>query len=137
MGLVHLRRIVAAFALVTLAAPAVRAQDARHPYTVPHVLRYATAEDIVGLNNHLNAQGTLSFMSSLTMAWLLKFDRENKPIPELALAVPTQANHGISADGKTITYHLRKDAKWSDGVPFTSDDVRFSANVVLDSSNNE
>jgi streptogramin lyase len=26
---------------------------ARHPYTIPHVLRYATAEDIVGLNPHL------------------------------------------------------------------------------------
>jgi peptide/nickel transport system substrate-binding protein len=137
MGLVHLRRIAAAFALVAFAAPAVRAQDARHRYTVPHVLRYATAEDIVGLNPHLNAQGTLAFMSSLTMAWLLRFDRANKPVPELALAVPTQANHGISADGKTITYHLRKDAKWSDGVPFTSDDVRFSTDVVLDSSNNE
>ena len=29
------------------------AGGARHPYTVPHVLRYATAEDIAGLNPHL------------------------------------------------------------------------------------
>ncbi|HEY0395889.1 MAG TPA: peptide ABC transporter substrate-binding protein [Candidatus Elarobacter sp.] len=109
----------------------------RHPYTVPHVLRYATAEDIVGLNPHLSQQTVLSYMSSLTMAWLVKFDHENRPVPELATAVPTPANGGISKDGLTITYHLRKDAKWSDGVPFTADDVVFSTKVVLNPANNE
>ncbi|HEX3549279.1 MAG TPA: peptide ABC transporter substrate-binding protein [Candidatus Elarobacter sp.] len=113
------------------------AQGARHPYTIPHVLRYATGEDIVGLNPHLNSQLTLSFMSSLTMAWLLRYDRENRPIPELATAVPSNANGGISADGKRITYHLRRDAKWSDGAPFTSADVKFSAEVVRNPANNE
>lgn len=109
----------------------------RHPWTVPHVLRYATAEDIVGLNPHLNQQLTLAYMAELTMAWLLRTDAHNDPVPELATAVPTQANGGISADGKTITYHLRKDAKWSDGVPFTADDVVFSTRVVLNPANNE
>ncbi len=71
------------------------------------------------------------------MAWLLKYDRRNRPVPELATAVPSRANGGISADGKTITYHLRRDAKWSDGAPFTSADVRFSADVVRNPANNE
>jgi peptide/nickel transport system substrate-binding protein len=115
----------------------VRAADQRHPYTIPHVLRYATGEDIVGLNPHLNQQLTLAFMSSNTMAWLVKYDRRDDPVPELALAVPTRANGGISADGKTITYHLRHGAKWSDGVGFTADDVRFSVGVVLNPANNE
>ena len=114
-----------------------RAADQRHPYTIPHVLRYATAEDIVGLNPHLNPQLTLALMSSNTMAWLVKYDRRNRPVPELALAVPSRSNGGISSDGKTITYHLRRDAKWSDGVPFTADDVRFSVGVVLNPANNE
>jgi peptide/nickel transport system substrate-binding protein len=123
---------------VTIAAPGpAGSQDGRHGYTIPHVLRYATGEDIVGLNPHLNAQGTLSYMSSLTMAWLIRYDHDNKPVPELATSVPTLANHGISKDGKTITYHLRTDAKWSDGVPFTSADVKFSVAVVQDSDNNE
>jgi len=51
--------------------------------------------------------------------------------------VPTKANGGISPDGLTITYHLRKNAKWSDGVPFTADDVLFSIDVVLNPKNNE
>ncbi len=113
------------------------AQGSRHPYTIPHVLRYATGEDIVGLNPHLVTQTTLSYMSSLTMAWLLRFDKHNHPVPELATVVPSRANGGISADGKTITYHLRRDAKWSDGAPFTADDVVFSVEVVRNPNNNE
>ncbi len=109
----------------------------RHPYTIPHVLRYATAEDIVGLNPHLNAQTVLGYMSSLAMAYLTKFDRRNRPVPELSTSVPTQANGGISRDGLTITWHLRRDAKWSDGVPFTADDVVFSTKAVLNPANNE
>jgi len=101
------------------------------------VLRYATGEDIVGLNPHLAQQLTLTYMSSLTMAWLVKYDKQNQPVPELATVVPSKANGGISRDGKTITYHLRHDAKWSDGVPFTADDVRFSSDVVRNPANNE
>lgn len=101
------------------------------------MLRYATGEDIVGLNPHLNPQVTLALMSSLTMAWLVRYDARNRPVPELATAVPSRANGGVSADGTTITYHLRRDAKWSDGVPFTAEDVRFSIDVVRNPKNNE
>lgn len=31
-----------------------------------------------------------------------------------------------SADHKVLTFHLRKDAVWSDGVPITADDVRWT-----------
>jgi peptide/nickel transport system substrate-binding protein len=111
--------------------------NGRHPYTIPHTLRYATAEDITGLNPHLAQQTVVSYMSSLAMAWLTKYDHENRPIPELSTVVPTQQNGGISKDGLSITWHLRKDAKWSDGVPFTADDVVFSTKVVLSPANNE
>ncbi len=140
MAVPVLSRRAAALALAACCAlgPAASgAQAQRHPYTIPHVLRYATGEDIVGLNPHLNPQLTLSFMSSLTMAWLVRYDRANKPVPELATAVPSQANGGVSSDGKTITYHLRRDAKWSDGAPFTAADVKFSVDVVRNPANNE
>jgi peptide/nickel transport system substrate-binding protein len=104
---------------------------------VPHVLRYATAEDIVGLNPHLSQQTVLSYMSSLTMGWLTKFDHENRPVPYLTTVVPTQANGGISRDGLTITWHLRRGVKWSDGAPFDADDVVFSTKTVLNPANNE
>ncbi len=111
--------------------------ERRNSFTIPHTLRYATAEDIVGLNPHLVQQTTVGLMSSLTMAWLVKFNERNQPVPELATQVPTKANGGISADGKTITYHLQKGVRWSDGKPFNADDVVFSTQVVLNPANNE
>jgi peptide/nickel transport system substrate-binding protein len=37
-----------------------------------------------------------------------------------------------SADGRVITFHLRSDARWSDGTPVTADDVRFTFDVQRD-----
>ena len=108
----------------------------QNSYTQPHVLRYATSEDLVGLNPLLNQQTTLGLMSSLTMAWLIKWDHDNRPVPELATQVPSKANGGISPDDKTITYHLRKGVVWSDGKPFTADDVVFTEQQVLNPANN-
>jgi peptide/nickel transport system substrate-binding protein len=38
----------------------------------------------------------------------------------------------LSDDGKTITFHLRHDVKWSDGVPLTARDVLFTMRVIYD-----
>jgi peptide/nickel transport system substrate-binding protein len=108
----------------------------RNSWTHPHVLRYATSEDISSLNPLLSQQTTLSLMSSLTMAWLIKWDRNNHPFPELATQVPSMENGGVSKDGLTITYHLRKGVKWSDGAPFTADDVVWSEQAVMNPNNN-
>jgi peptide/nickel transport system substrate-binding protein len=35
-----------------------------------------------------------------------------------------------STDGKTLTFDLRTDVKWSDGVAFTADDVAFTFNML-------
>ncbi|MDP9110212.1 MAG: peptide ABC transporter substrate-binding protein, partial [Candidatus Eremiobacteraeota bacterium] len=71
------------------------------------------------------------------MAWLIKWDEHNRPYPELATEVPTQSNGGVSKDGLTITYHLRRGVTWSDGAPFDADDVVFSTEVVNNVANNE
>lgn len=124
-------------ALATPMAGETQAQGGRHSYTIPHVLRFSGAEDIVGLNPHFAQQRVVAYLDRLAMAYLLRFDATNRPIPELATEVPSRMNGGISADGKTVTYHLRRDAKWSDGQPFTSADVVFSVDVVKNPKNNE
>jgi peptide/nickel transport system substrate-binding protein len=106
-----------------------------NPWTQPHVLRYATGEDITTLNPALGQQATLGMMSSLTAAWLIKWNRHNLPVPEIATEVPTKANGGISPDGRTITYHLRRDVRWSDGVPLNADDVVWTIHAILNPAN--
>jgi peptide/nickel transport system substrate-binding protein len=112
-------------------------EGARHNATTqPHVLRYADLGDVTNLNPLFDPDLVLAWMSEMTMAWLIRYDHANQPVPELATEVPSLANGGISPDGKTITFHLRKGAKWSDGAPFDADDVVFSTRVILDPKTN-
>ncbi len=108
----------------------------RNSFTHPHQLRIALQGDVSSLDTLLTTEAQANWIDNLTMAWLVRFDRDNEPIPELATIVPTQANGGISADGKSITYHLRKDAKWSDGKPFSADDVAFTTRIINDPRTN-
>lgn len=108
--------------------------ERHHP---AHVLVYADGQNFDTLNPHLYTATSLANLSSLTMAWLIRYDRDNKPVPELVTEVPTLQNGGVSQDGKTITWHLRHGVKWSDGAPFDADDVVFSTRAVLNPRNNE
>jgi peptide/nickel transport system substrate-binding protein len=47
-------------------------------------------------------------------------------MPGLATVVPTVANGGVSADLKTVTFHLRPGLVWSDGVALDARDVDFT-----------
>ncbi len=116
----------------------VGASDGRHNmWTTPHVLTISDAGDVITLNPHLSQNAPVANLSEMTMAWLVRWDKHNEPYPELASAIPTTANGGVSADGRSITYHLRKGVVWSDGAPFTASDVVFSANAVNNPANNE
>jgi peptide/nickel transport system substrate-binding protein len=66
---------------------------------------------------------------------LLDVDDKGRLIPALATAVPTRANGGVSADGRTIVYHLRRSVLWQDGAPFTSRDVQFTWHAIVDKRN--
>ncbi len=46
--------------------------------------------------------------------------------------MPTKENGGLAADGKSVTYKLKSGVKWSDGKPFTADDVIFTWQYVTD-----
>ena len=106
-------------------------------WTHPHVLRLTVTEDIENLNPVLVTDTPVSLViGPLTMGYLIRWDKKNNPLPELVTSVPTQENGGVSKDGKTITYHLRRGVKWSDGAPFDADDVAFSISAVLNKNNN-
>ena len=78
------------------------------------------------VNPH-QAQGTKDYIASrLCMEPLITIDGEGKLGPVLATEVPSRENGGLSPDGKTVTYKLKKDVKWADGQPFTAEDVVFT-----------
>lgn len=105
--------------------------------TQPHWLRIADGEgDVPTLNPDLYTEETIGYLSELTMAYFVRYNAKGEPYPELLTVIPTQKNGGISKDGKTITWHLRHGVRWSDGAPFTADDVVFSTKVVLNPANN-
>ncbi len=67
--------------------------------------------------------------------WAWQYDDQNIPYPVLVSEMPSADNGGISADGKTITLHLRDDIVWSDGEPITSKDFMFTYEMNVDVKN--
>jgi len=105
----------------------------RHSYTHPHELRFASGTDIQALNPLVSATIYEDYLTQLCMAYLTKADATgNATVAELATQVPSQRNGGVSPDGKTITWHLRRGVKWSDGASFDADDVVFTTKLILD-----
>lgn len=124
--------------VVSSAPPAVNTGTTQqNAWTVPHRLRITAGEDVENLNPLLTSDTPVSLIiAPLTMGYLVRWDKQGNPIPELITQVPTQQNGGVSKDGLTITYHVRRGVEWSDGAPFNADDVVFSFHAVLNPANN-
>jgi len=113
------------------------AAGARHPWTVPGVLRVGSQVSPNTLDPLLAANTTENMIDRLLFDVLVSTDASGRrDVPMLAATVPTLENGGISRDGLTLTYHLRRNVRWSDGIPFTSKDVKFSWKAILDPRNN-
>jgi peptide/nickel transport system substrate-binding protein len=107
----------------------------RHPWTHPGVLRIAVTEEPKNLNPLLAGTTIEGFIDRLMFEPLLSADARGNTVPMLAAVVPSQGNGGVSGDGLTITYHLRRDASWSDGVPVTARDVAWSWRAIENPNN--
>jgi peptide/nickel transport system substrate-binding protein len=83
-------------------------------------------EDPPGFNAYLTDTGYEEVLGELIFEGLAEMAPGGNYYPKLALEVPTRENGGISPDGLTVTWKLRDHILWSDGQPFTSDDVRFT-----------
>lgn len=84
------------------------------------VLRTMTQSEIQSLDSSL-AQDTVSFeVLSNVMEGLVSIDSEGNPMPAVAKSWET------SEDGKTYRFHLRTDAKWSNGNRVTANDFVFA-----------
>lgn len=82
------------------------------------------------LNPHLSTGFKDAEASRITLEPLASFDNEGNLIPVLAESIPTVENGGVAQDGKSVTWKLKPDVKWSDGEPFTAADVVFTYNFL-------
>ena len=78
-------------------------------------------------NSYVNQGFPTHLISLLTQGRLVRINPMTDQVePWLA------SSWTISADGLTITFALRSGVTWSDGAPFTADDVVFSFGVAGD-----
>jgi peptide/nickel transport system substrate-binding protein len=130
-------RSARAVIIVCLAALALASCHARNTAgNDSSTLRVSVRKDPISLNPLLlEGIGAYTF-GELMYSYLTTYDASGHIAGDLASEVPSTANHGISPDGLTVTFHLRHEALWQDGTPVTSRDVAFSYHAVMNPNNN-
>jgi peptide/nickel transport system substrate-binding protein len=63
---------------------------------------------------------------------LAAWDPDGNLFPVLAAEIPTRQNGGLAADGKSVTWKLKRGVTWHDGAPFTADDCLFNWEYAKD-----
>jgi peptide/nickel transport system substrate-binding protein len=82
--------------------------------------------DVSGFLSAVTTDASSHAAAGYVFNGLVRYDKVLKLEGELA------GSWDISPDGKKITFHLRKDVKWHDGAPFTSEDVMFTYRRLID-----
>ena len=86
----------------------------------------------VSIMNAYLSSGTKDVeVGSLVLEPLAGFDETGAVFPRLAAELPSLENGGISEDQTSITWKLKEGVLWSDGTPFTADDVGFRAEYCM------
>lgn len=102
------------------------------------VIHFDVPKDPANLNPlfaHADAGNVEQQLAHLAFEPFFDIDAHGRPVPELLSKIPTLANGGISRDGRTLVYHLRRSLHWSDGVPLTAADVLFTLGAIRDPRN--
>lgn len=105
--------------------------------SVPTV-RFDVAADPANLNPlfaRSDPSGVDQQLARLVFEPFIDVDPSGRQVPVLLRAIPTVADGGLSPDGKTIRYQLRRGVRWQDGIPVTARDVLFTLRAILDPRN--
>jgi peptide/nickel transport system substrate-binding protein len=116
--------------------PAAGGAAGGNPWTQHGVLRMANLSEPDTLNPVVGNQQVDSDLAMLWGGFFYNWNDANEYVPELVTAVPSQQNGGISKDGLTYTYHLRRGVTWQDGAPFDARDVIFTWHAIMNKKNN-
>ena len=69
--------------------------------------------------------------ASIVIEPLARYDERGNLTPWLVEEIPTVQNGGIAEDLTSITWNITPGLTWSDGTPFTSADVAFTAEYCM------
>jgi peptide/nickel transport system substrate-binding protein len=96
------------------------------------ILRLLYSRVPTTLNPHL-ANGFQDFEAArIVYEPLATYKPNGDLLPVLAAVIPTPENGGISPDGRSVTWRLKPNVRWSDSQPFTAADVVFTYQFVSD-----
>ena len=108
---------------------------AKDPSKIPEASKSRTDTLIIGLHEPAGTFNPLfyetaydAYVLSAIFDGLIEVDLDGTYIPGLA------EKWDLDKDNNTVTFHLRKGVKFSDGTPLTAYDVEFSYYVVADPS---
>jgi peptide/nickel transport system substrate-binding protein len=128
--LLRLGIAVAALALLLTSIGSASAARARSAPHAPTTLVIGATEEPDTLNPNVTQLTTTFDVLAGTCQDLLSNDAHGNYIPDLA------TSWSVSRDGLTYTFHLRHGVRWSDGAPFTSQDVLFTYKQIINPKNN-
>ena len=98
-------------------------------------LRILVPQGASALSVH-NATGGKDIAAGMLMSEpLLAYAADTSLVPVLVQEVPTIENGLLAADLSTVTFNLLPGVVWSDGEPFTADDVVFTWEWNVDETN--
>ena len=104
-------------------------KDKSNTQTVPKTkdtLVTSLSSDVPSLDPDLAADAFSTRVVDDLFEGLVSLDQSNKPVPGVA------KSWDISKDGKVYTFHLRDNAKWSNGQPVTADDFVYGLQRQMD-----
>lgn len=122
-------KLLAFTSLLTAIAAAACTPFAGSPSPTPEVLAadqtlsFPVAQDLSDFDPAMISSPAEVDVLRNVFSGLYRFDAQLHEVPDIATGQPS-----ISADGLTYTFHLRQDARFSNGDPITADDFIFSWN---------
>jgi peptide/nickel transport system substrate-binding protein len=130
-----MKRLLAALTALLVLATGCSKPGARGRWSSGDTLQAGAAISPNSFNPILLSESIETDLDGLVFNGLTMENDRNEIVPSLAAVVPTQENGGISKDGRTIVYRLRRRVRWQDGAPFTSRDVAFTWRAIMNPNN--
>lgn len=127
--------VTTTLAVLLVAAPAHAQSGASLQPRTGGTLRMTSLPEPTTLNPYFSSDITIRMLGNLNLEGLTHVAPDGSFVPALAAEIPTHANGDVSPDGTVVTWKLKPDVVWSDGEPFTSQDVLFTYELIMDPAN--